>query len=508
MNENESLIPDALPAQPSPEEEIRRDMMAQFKLGLISSVIFHTHDMRSDRQELLRISGKLHTFPDGSRKKVSYQTLLRWVRNYIKWGIQGLWETKRSDRGKSRVLSAVVINRMVEILQIVPSITGAKMGRRLVKEGLLKEGEVSDDTIRRFINNHGLRNPSVTDVRIRRSFIAKEVGFLWESDSLYFIKLQKNRHLHWVFVQAIIDDHSRLIVSAKCYWHDNAMNFQDTFRYGISRYHIPIKLFVDNGSPFIDHQLITICNRLGVTLIHTRANDGAAKGVIERAWLSMLLDTIPDIILDKVETIEGLQKVVDEYVLKYNTKVNTGVGGIPIDRYRESEKRIALRKIESSAELSRMFMNEANHRVYNDNVIRKWSKKWELPDELVILLHRDRVKHVNVYFDPHDGPNTLYICYRQKDYPLTLHDPEANDGKKRNTGGRKTELAERAQKANERKMSTAERRAEERYAVRMAGVDPKYLKDEEDLPFPEVPEDETDSSDLTLDYTREGGVNE
>lgn len=504
MDEERENIPDTTgttPDQPSEDEIAERDAMAQFKLGLISSVVFHTHDKKSDREELMRIAGKAYMTPEGRTRQYSYQTLCRYAREYKAMGIAGLWTKKRTDSGNSRVLREEVITRMMEIIKEIPSIRIAKLGRRLVKEGVLREGEVSDDTLRRYVNNHGLRNPAVVEVRIRRSFIVKEIGYLWVSDSLYLIKLKRNSKLHWVFVQAIIDDHSRMILSAKCYWNDNAINFQDTFRYAVGRFHIPVKLFVDNGSPFIDRQLISICNRLGVSLIHTRSNDGASKGVIERSWLSMLIDTIPDIILDKVDTIEGVQEVIDKYVEYYNTRVNTGVGGIPIERYRQSEKRIALRTVASSDELSRMFMNESPHLVYNDNTIRKWGKKWEISDDLVVQLRKDKARYVNVYYDPHNREETMYIRYKEKEYVLTLHDPEANDGKPRNTGGRKSELAERAKNAAEEKMSLADQRAEERYARRMVGVDPRYLEDTDDLPFPETPEGNDVPGDLTIDYT-------
>ena len=109
-----------------------------------------------------------------------------------------------------------------------------------------------------------------------------------------------------------------------------------------------------------------------------------------------------------------------------------------------------------------------------------------------------------MYYDPHDGEGTLHVVYREKEYPLTVHDPTANDGKPRNTGGRKTELAEREKEKREAKMSLAERRAEERYARRMAGVDPRYLEDaKNDLPFPDAPEVSGPDGSLVLDYTRE-----
>jgi transposase InsO family protein len=504
MDEKDVIIPEAAPAPLSEEDLIRRDEWAQFRLGLISSVVFNTHDRRSERQELIRISGRCYKGPDGTMVKCSYQTLCRWVRSYRDKGIAGLYTKKRSDSGGTRVLSLEVQVRIQEILKAVPSIRIAKLGRRLVEEGLLKKGDVSDDTLRRFVLAHDLRNPAAQEERIRRSFLVRETGFLWESDSLYFIKIRKKGKLHWVFIQGIIDDHSRLIVAARCYWQDNARNFQDTFRSAVARWNVPVKLYADNGSPFIDRQLLAICNRLGVTLIHTRSRDGASKGAVERSWLSMLIDTIPDIILDEVDTIGGLQDVVDRYVDAYNTKVNTGVGGIPVERYRASAERIVLRRVESSEELSAMFMNEDRHSVYNDNTIRKWNRKWEIPDDLVTQLRKRKDKKVNVHYDPHDREKTIHVIYQEKKYPLTLHDPYANDGKKRNTGGRKTELAEKAKEKEEKKMSLAEARAEARYARRMAGVDPRYLEDEEDLVFPDPVEAPGAAGDLVLDLSEVG----
>ena len=104
MDEKDVIIPEAAPAPLSEEDLIRRDEWAQFRLGLISSVVFNTHDRRSERQELIRISGRCYKGPDGTMVKCSYQTLRRWVRAYRDKGIAGLYKKKRSDSGGTRVL--------------------------------------------------------------------------------------------------------------------------------------------------------------------------------------------------------------------------------------------------------------------------------------------------------------------------------------------------------------------------------------------------------------------
>ena len=73
MDEKDVIIPEAAPAPLSEEDLIRRDEWAQFRLGLISSVVFNTHERRSERQELIRISGRGYKGPDGTMGKWSYQ---------------------------------------------------------------------------------------------------------------------------------------------------------------------------------------------------------------------------------------------------------------------------------------------------------------------------------------------------------------------------------------------------------------------------------------------------
>ena len=82
------------------------------------------------------------------------------------------------------------------------------------------------------------------------------------------------------YIQGIMDDHSRYIVSARCYLEDTASNFRKTLFYAIEHHHIPHMIIVDNGGPYVDKDLIDLCKRLGIALVHTRANDGAGKGAL------------------------------------------------------------------------------------------------------------------------------------------------------------------------------------------------------------------------------------
>lgn len=109
-------------------------------------------------------------------------------------------------------------------------------------------------------------------------------------------------------MQAIIDDKSRKIVAAHFYNNDNGANFQQTLKHAIAVNGIPLKLYVDNGSPYKNDQLTFICGELGIVLLHAPVRDGAAKGKIERFNRTLrikFLNCIEDSVLEDIDTINS-----------------------------------------------------------------------------------------------------------------------------------------------------------------------------------------------------------
>ena len=84
------------------------------------------------------------------------------------------------------------------------------------------------------------------------------------------------KKVHTYLIQ-IIDDASRLIVGAKFFLNDNAINFQSVLKQAIKTYGIPKKLFVDNGTPYKNLQFQIICANIGTVLIHAQAYSPESK---------------------------------------------------------------------------------------------------------------------------------------------------------------------------------------------------------------------------------------
>jgi len=482
------------------EAILAKKQMAAFKLSLISPVVFGTHTERSDAAYFNRIASSELVFPDGKKRNVSRKTLERWVREFRKadkndegYGMDALIRKTRSDAGVVRSLRLVVKMEIVRYLSVVPNMKCAVIHRRLIKTGVLAEGEISTDTIRRFIANYDLRIAGVIEYRIRRSFVVEEYNYLWETDTCYLTKIPVDGKDRWIYIQGIIDNHTRRHISLKCYMADTAENFLLTLKDAVLHGGIPVSIYADNGAPYISDHTRIVCVNLGINLIHARAGDGAAKGAIERSWYSLQLDVIPNLLLDKLETLEEIQKEVDRYKEYANATLNRGVNGIPNERYTESIARKPVRYAKSEEWLDKCFLITRDCHVYNDNTIRIDNVYYRVPDEAVPYVRKGKGQTLTVTLDPQRIAQTITMSANGKEYRMPVDDRSENARIKRNTGGRTAQLAEQKKASAEQMISTAERRAEERFAKKMAGVNPDVYR---------FNGDGTEQAELIMDYSQ------
>lgn len=472
--------------------KVREDpILFNFKLTIVRTVTLGTYTEKTARAYLDKVAAQKHPLQDGRVVQFSLKTYERWVRLFRESNEDcSVLEThSRIDKGVSRKLTPIVMERIKELIALAPkSKEGSSayaIRRRLIREQLLEDDNaVSEETIRRFIRDNNLRVEAVIeDERIRHMFIMAHVGDMWQADTCYYFKIYAEVDKKWVYIQGIMDDHSRYIVAARCYLEDTAENFRKTLFYAIEHHHIPHMIIVDNGGPYVDKDLIAICKQLGIALVHTRANDGAGKGACERWWKTTQGATMLDLVIEQPNSVEEVQKIVDDWVNDYHHKENTGVKGKPLERYLDSIARHPVRKPESIQWLKEQFYISKS-RTVRCTRISAGAIYFRVPDELA------RMKKLDVRYNPDDIRGTIYAVVNNKRYPLKEDDLEANSREKRNTGGRKAQLREKAEAKAAAQKAAAEnmtesipeitlpddgkslevRRAENRYARRTAGT--------------------------------------
>ena len=251
--------------------------IAEFRFALIAPVIQGLFPDASRAEYYRRITEKPFTLPDGSIVKYKPKTIEKWASNYHRMGFDGLLPKERSDKGSTRVLPDVAIERIYQLKKDYPRLNATQIHAKLIEEGMIP-ATVSVCAVQRFVKRNDLKGARNLNIRDRKAFEEEAFGRMWQADTCYFPHITEDGKSRRVYAVCIIDDHSRMIVGAELFYSDSAAGFQKVLKDAVSTYGIPSKLLVDNGSPYANEQLSLICGSLGVALIHTRVRDGASKG--------------------------------------------------------------------------------------------------------------------------------------------------------------------------------------------------------------------------------------
>ena len=94
--------------------------IAEFRFALIAPVIQGLFPDASRAEYYRRITEKPFTLPDGSIVKYKPKTIEKWASNYHRMGFDGLLPKERSDKGSTRVLPDVAIERIYQLKKDYP----------------------------------------------------------------------------------------------------------------------------------------------------------------------------------------------------------------------------------------------------------------------------------------------------------------------------------------------------------------------------------------------------
>jgi transposase InsO family protein len=90
-----------------------------------------------------------------------------------------------------------------------------------------------------------------------------------------------------VFLQATLDDASRLIPHAQFYPNQGLDWFLDCLRQAIAARGVPTRLYMDNAKIYRSPQLARIAASIGILIIHTPPYQPEGRGKIERFFRSV-----------------------------------------------------------------------------------------------------------------------------------------------------------------------------------------------------------------------------
>lgn len=348
--------------------------MGMFRFGVISPLLSESDEPLCRRFE--RIAAEVRTLPNGTLRQFSPATIEDWYYDYRNYGLQGLVNPARSDKGRISV-SEDVIAAVDEFLKAKPKMKGTNVIRRLDERGLRPEGRPSDSTIHRYLRRV---RPLFAQERTkeRKAFEGPFAGYLYQTDIMYgphvLVRQPNGRHhKKQTYLIAVIDDHSRLICHAEFFIAQGLNEYLKVLEQSVLKRGIPERIYCDNGKVFLSDQVKRIGAEIGTRIIHTKVRDAAAKGKIER-WF----ETVRSQFLENHEDVDRLKELnvaFFKWVEEYNQRKHSGIGCTPMEKWLRSPR--SPRILSDSFTTDDLFWLETTRKVKKDGTFSLNSVRYE-----------------------------------------------------------------------------------------------------------------------------------
>lgn len=380
------------------EKESNKNDIALFRYAIIAPVVNNIHDCRSKEEFFRKMAEKEYTLPSGKRTILSAGTIKRWYLDYKRCGLEGLIPKTRNDAGLSRKISPECLRKIEQIRESLPYITGKAIYRKIIEDGDINLKDVSLSSLYRFLNQNKLHTHKIVE---RKAFEMEFANDCWQGDTSHgpYITID-GKKVQTQLIQ-LIDDASRLIVGYRFFLNDNAINFQHVLKEAITIYGVPKRIFVDNGTPYKNKQLESICASVGTVLIHAKPYSPESKAKIERSFRTVKDNFINCKDWTKYTSLEDLNNEYIEYISQgYNNKYHSGIDDIPRNRFQKDYDKI--RFIADRNEIEKMFLHLEEKPVAQDATIRLKGKDFEVPQKyikqrILIKFNPENLSHAYIY---------------------------------------------------------------------------------------------------------------
>jgi len=395
--------------------------IASIRLSLIAPTLNGTYTDSSKNAYYRRISSIPIKLPNGTEVKYSPGTFSNWESQYNRFGFDALIPKERSDVGKTRKINDVTIEEIYRLKDTFPKINATLIYHKLIEEGFINKNMISLSTIKRFIKHNDLKSARNINIKDRKAFEEEFACGMFQGDTCHGPYITENGEKKKTYLIMLIDDKSRLIVGGRYFYNDNAYNFQKVLKAAISRYGIPKKLYLDNGSPYKNEQLSLICGSLGIVELHTAVRDGASKGKVERNFRTLKNRWLNALDIESISSLKDLNENLFTYISQHNATIHSTTKISPIDRYKEDLQQI--KAVKSYEWLENCFMNRITRKVNNDATVSIDRTYFDVPLQFI-------KQKVEIRYLP-DNMDEAYIFYENEKYPIKKTNKVENGKSKR-----------------------------------------------------------------------------
>ncbi len=349
-------------------EQQKKHDIALMKYSAIAPVISGLPAQYKSFSEYFReVSERGILHPDGTLRHYAVSTIAKWYELYSKDGFDSLQPRDRSDEGKPRKLDNALQEQILYLKEHYPRMGAAAIYKQLQHNGSIRRGELSESTVLRFIHRLSTEKKR-TDNQDMRRYERPHINEVWCGDSSAgpYLKTPDGKKRR-VYVIALIDDASRMVVGVDVFFNDTFVNLMSVLKSAVAKYGVPKVLNFDNGSAYKNRQMELLAARVGSTINYCRPYTPTAKAKIERWFRTMKDQWMASLDLRDFHSLDALHGSLSAFVRSYNLTPHSSLKGkSPQDRFfsePERIRRLDMQRIEES------FLLELERRVSADSVI-------------------------------------------------------------------------------------------------------------------------------------------
>ena len=349
-------------------DQNKRQAVALMKYSAIAPLISGTQDDYGSLRAYYRdASARGVTAPDGQVRHYSPGTIQKWHLAYKSGGFDALLPTGRSDCGVSRKIDPGLEEEIRYIKHTYPRLSAAEIYRQLRDKGSIKNGQLSESTVLRFVNQMMLRERLTNNQDMRR-YERPHINEVWCGDSSvgpYLTTADGKKHR--VYVIALLDDASRFITGVDVFFNDTFVNLMTVMKSAVAKYGKPARFNFDNGSAYKNRQMELLAARIGTTISYCHPYTPTQKAKIERWFRTMKDQWMASLDMRDFHSLDELRGSLYAFVRQYNQSPHSSLSGrSPQERF-FSEPELIRRLPDDLIEHS--FLLEIERRVSADCVI-------------------------------------------------------------------------------------------------------------------------------------------
>ena len=359
------------------------ELIGLLRHQIISPVLMETG--RGQAKYFRETADREWDVPGRGPRRFSPMTMKGWLKRYNKEGFQALIPKIRQDVGGFRKISAERMESIRTLRAQHMKMSVLQFYDLAVNAQILGYPPICLATLRRFLQQENLFAPK-DEPTARKRFEMSRFGELWTGDFMHGPLVMPEpggkRHKKAILM-AIIDDHSRMIVSGLFGFQENTLLLEQAFKEAILAFGLPDRFYCDNGPSFSSEYLRRVCAHLKIGLVHSKPYDSPSRGKIERFFRTVRSQFLTTIHPNAEITLADLNERFSSWLrTEYHHRHHSGIEMRPMDRLQSSIGRYPLKRVDEES-LSEFFMASVERTVTNDCTVSFRATHFETPASYV-----------------------------------------------------------------------------------------------------------------------------